>query len=77
MLSSDPNVFQSFNLHDEKQSLAYALEKDEISEMRFCISIFKKTSLHICIPQCDISGAPYVLEHLVAIKYQNYKQTPV
>lgn len=40
MLSSDPNVFQSFNIKDKNLSLAYALEKEEISEIRFCISIF-------------------------------------
>lgn len=40
----------SFNLKAKKQSLAYALEKEEISEMSFCISVFfKKASLHICI----------------------------
>lgn len=68
MISSDPNVFRCFNLKDKKQSLAYALEKEEISEMKFCISIFKKTSLHICSLQCDISHGPYVLNHQIAIK---------
>lgn len=57
-------LFQSFNLQDEKQSLAYALGKDKTSEMRLCYQYFKKnipTYLHsvvwhfrccLCIKAC-------------------------
>lgn len=70
-LSSDPKVFPSFNLQDEKQSLAYALEKDEISGTRFSVSILKK---HPCVSafRSVMFQMFRVLKHLVAIKYQNY-----
>lgn len=42
MVSSDPKVFQRFNLKDKNQSLAYASEKEEISEMRGLYQYFLK-----------------------------------
>lgn len=78
VLLSDPNVFQSYKLQDENQSLAYTLEKDEISEMRGVLSVLlKNESPHTCISQYDISDTPYVLKHLVAIKCKKYEQNPV